>query len=100
MAYLHQEGIRQRQPKFPNESPPGRVNGQLRTTYPGNTPSNDPDPKRIKSSINLIPNQSRANGDHILLNVVFDLGELLQADVNAGGRRESRVRLMATTLNL
>jgi len=54
-------------------------------TYPGNTPSNDPDPERIESSINLIPNQSRVNGDHIFLGVVLDLGEFLQADVNASG---------------
>ena len=53
-------------------------------TYSGNTSSNNSNPKRIESSVNLIPNQPCANGDHIPISVVIDPGELLQADVNTG----------------
>ena len=68
--------------------------------YPTGTSSDNPDPKRIKSSIDIIPNQARADSDHVLLGIVLDFGEFLQADMNTGGRRKFGVRSMATTLNL
>jgi len=68
--------------------------------YPAGTSSDNSDPKRIKSSIDIVPDQSRADSDHVLLSVILDFGEFLQADVDTSGRRESGVRSMATTLNL
>ena len=68
--------------------------------YPADTSSDNPDPKRIKSSIDIVPDQSRADSDHILLSIVLNFGEFLQADMDTGGRRKSGVRSMATTLNL
>ena len=69
-------------------------------TYSGGTSPDNPNPKRIKSSINVVPNQSRTDGDHVLLSVVLDLREFLQANMNTSGRRESGVRPMTTTLDL
>ena len=69
-------------------------------TYPSGTCSNNPYPERIKSSINIVPNHPRTDSDHVLLSVVLDFGEILQADMDTSGRRESGVCLMATTLDL
>jgi hypothetical protein len=76
------------------------VEGYEMITYSGGTSSDNPDPKRIKSDINIIPGQSRTDCDHVPLSVVLNFGEFLQADMDTSGRRESRVRLMATTLDL
>ena len=70
------------------------------TTYSGTTCSDDPNIKRVKRSINILPVQSSADGDHVLLSVVRNFGELRHADVDTGGRRESGVHLMPTTLDL
>ena len=67
---------------------------------PTGTSSDNPDPKRIKSSINIVPDQSRADSGHVLLSVVLNFGEFLQADVDTSGRRESGVCSVATALNL
>ena len=69
-------------------------------THSGNTSSNNPDSERIKGSVNLIPNQPCADCDYHLTSVIIYIGEVLQADVNAGGRRESWIRLMTATLDL
>ena len=68
--------------------------------YSGTTCSDDPNLKRVKSSINIVPDQPSADGDHILLSVVRNFGELRHADMDTSGRRESGVHLMATTLDL
>ena len=68
--------------------------------YPAGTSSNNPDPERVKSSTDIVPDQSRADSDHVLLGIVLNFGEFLQADMDTGGRRKSGVRSMATTLNL
>ena len=103
VTYLHQEGTQQHQPKNANQLHSGQskeVEGYEMITYSTGTCSNNPNPERIKSSINIVPNHSRADSDHILLSVVLDFGEILQADMDTSGRRESGVCLMATTLDL
>ena len=76
------------------------MNSYKISTNSGDAPSNNSNPKRIESSINVIPNQPRTNGDHVLLRVVVDLREFFHADMNTGGRRESGIRPMATTFDL
>ena len=76
------------------------IRGYKVSSYSSNTSSNSPDPKRIESSINIVPDQSRPDRDQILLSVVLNFREFLEADMDAGGRRESGVGLMTTTLDL
>jgi len=54
--------------------------------YSGATWTNNPNPKIVKSVINIVPNQARADSDHVILSVVANFGELLQADMNADSR--------------
>jgi len=76
------------------------VKGCKVITYSSGTRPDNANTERIKSVINIIPGQSRADGNHVLLSVVIDLRELLHAYVNASCRRESRVRPVTTTLDL
>ena len=79
---------------------PRSIKDHQSIAYSCSAASNHPDPKGIESSINVVPSQPCADRDHVLQRVVIDFRELLQADVDASGRRESRVRLMTTTLDL
>ena len=79
---------------------PRPAKGYKTTAYVGNTCSNNSNPNRIESSVNFIPNQPCADGDHVPLRIVVDLREFLQANMNTGGRRESGICPMATTFDL
>ena len=48
------------------------VKGYKTIAYSGNASSDNSDPKRIESSINFVPVKPRADGDHVLLNVVLN----------------------------